>query len=159
MKIIEWDIENNWSKLNRLAKTPWFTQHPVHNPKHYCVTSLPPKAKVYIREKYTTWLNGWFKDWCMSLPKDYILENSKSPMAKKVVRSWDRDPQVLFEETEYHLNKMLEFMDSEDTSHTLINFIDHTRKLDESRGQNFAETCPEVNEFIQEWVKENDIRI
>ena len=95
----------------------------------------------------------------MSLPKDYILENSKSPMAKKVVRSWDRDPQVLFEETEYHLNKMLEFMDSEDTSHTLINFIDHTRKLDESRGQNFAETCPEVNEFIQEWVKENDIRI
>ena len=42
-------------------------------------------------------------------------------------------------------------MDSEDTSHTLINFIDHTRKLDESRGQNFAETCPEINEFIQQW--------
>ena len=50
-------------------------------------------------------------------------------------------------------------MDSEDTSYTLINFIDHTAKLDESRGQNFAETCPEINEFIQQWVKENDIRI
>ena len=159
MGIIEWDIENNWSKLNRLAKTPWFTQHPVHNPKHYCVTSLPPKAKAYVRERYTTWINGWFKDWCMSLPKDYSLENVNSPIGHKIVRSWDKDPQVLFEETEYHLNKMLDFMDSEDTSHTLINFIDHTKKLDESRGQNFAETCPEINEFIQQWIKENDIRI
>ena len=31
MTMIEWNIQNKFQKLNRLAKTPWFTQHPVHN--------------------------------------------------------------------------------------------------------------------------------
>ncbi len=157
IEIVKWNIENEWTKLNRLAKTPWFTQHPVHNPKHYCVTSLPPKAKAYIRERYENFLNGWFKDWCMSLPKDYELPNSYTPVEPDTVRSWDKNPQVLFEETEYHFQSMLKFMESEDTSHTLVDFIDHTTKLDKSRNQKFEDYCPELNEFINQWAKENGI--
>lgn len=158
IEIIKWNIKNKWGKLNRLAKTPWFTQHPVHNPKYYCVTSLPKKAKLYIREEYEKWLYGWFKEWCMSLPSDYELPNSYIPAEPDTIRSWDKNPQVLFDETEYHLQSMLTFMDSEDTSDTLVDFIEHTTKLDESRGQKFKDYCPKIYEFINEWAEEHGIK-
>ncbi len=158
MTMIEWNIHNKFQKLNRLAKTPWFTQHPVHNPKYYCVTSLPQKAKVYVREQYENWLYGYFKEWCNDLPKDYLLPNSNTPVEPNTIRSWDRKPDVLFDETEYHLQSMLKFMDSADTSNYLLDFIDHTRALDESRDQDIRDYCPVIYQFINDWAKENGTR-
>ena len=72
MTMIEWNIQNQSQKLNRLAKTPWFTQHPVHNPKYYCVTSLPQKAKVMLENNTRTGCMV-IKEWCNDLSKDYLL--------------------------------------------------------------------------------------
>ena len=53
---------------------------------------------------------------------------------------------------------MLKFMDSADTSNYLLDFIDHTRALDESRDQDIRDYCPVIYEFINDWAKENGTR-
>ena len=76
---------------------------------------------------------GYFKEWCNDLIQRLFVANSNTPVEPDTIRSWDRKPDVLFDETEYHLQSMLKFMESADTSNYLLDFIDLTRALDETR--------------------------
>ena len=145
--LIEWCLQQDFRKFNRYSKHPFFTYHPVHNPVHYCVTTLPPSAKQYVTEHITNWMNGWFRDWCDQQPSDYLLSNSEFG---NIITEWDHGIENLYTVTCDQLNSMLNFMNSRDTTDALPEFWRITKILDSSRNESYEELCPEIAGHIKQ---------
>lgn len=122
---IKWKLDQNFKKIN-----PWplgaglINFHFVYHPAHLNVKVFPPWMKKRIREKY----------------EEFYL------WVKKNHRS-DKE----FLESSYGLSRlkgMVRFMESEDWSNRMPQFVEYIQKMDAIRGTSFSRTFPEVADLV-----------
>lgn len=158
--LIEWILQQDFYKFNRYSQGPCFTYHPVHNPVHYSVTSLPKKTKQYVERHFEQWKSGWLREWCNSKPKDYKMRNAFAPLKTvtgkelKIITEWDHGIESLYNEICKSLDNMVAFMNSKDTTDALPEFMRITKILDKSRDEDFEKLCPIVAKDIKEHLNE-----
>lgn len=158
--LIEWILEQNFYKFNRYSQSPCFTYHPVHNPLHYSVTSLPKSTKIKVEQHFKQWKEGWLRNWIDSKPEDYKMRNAEAPMQTvlgkdlKIITEWDHGRESLYNEICKGLDNMIAFMNSSDTTDALPEFWRITKILDASREENFEELYPVVAKDIKEYLDE-----
>jgi sulfatase maturation enzyme AslB (radical SAM superfamily) len=154
--MIEWTLEQNFTKFNRYSKWPCFTYHPVHNPVHYCVTSLPDSAKEYVSDSLITWRDTWLRNWCNQQNVDWRMSNSDYIMTERnghkreIITDWDHGIESLYTVISNNLDTMINFMNSKSTVEALPEFWRITKILDASRNENYEELCPEIAGYIKQ---------
>ena len=158
--LLEWILEQDFYKFNRFSKWPGFTYHPVHNPVHYSVTSLPKKTKQRVEEHFNNWKNGWLRSWIDSKPIDYKMRNAEAPLKTvsgkdiRIITEWDHGRESLYNEICKGLDNMITFMNANDTTDALPEFMRITKILDASRNENFEDLYPEIAKDIKEQINE-----
>jgi MoaA/NifB/PqqE/SkfB family radical SAM enzyme len=124
---IKWKLEQNFKKIN-----PWplgaglINFHFVYHPAHLNVKVFPKWMKVKIRTKYENFYQ-WLKD------------------------NYRNDSEFL--ENGYGIKRMqgmVNFMESEDWSQRMPQFIEYIEKMDGIRGTDFRKTFPEMAELLDE---------
>ncbi len=128
---IKWKLEQNYKKIN-----PWplgaglINVHFVYHPAHLNVKVFPRWMKKKIRDKYED-----FYQW--------LKENYRN----------DSD----FLESGYGIKRlkgMVSFMESEDWSQRMPQFIEYINRMDDIRGTNFRKTFPEMAALLDEPVSQ-----
>lgn len=116
------DFHRDWVERG-LVQPDDFIPHFLKEPEIYNIKVLPQHLKAAAAAKWEAhgeWY-AQFKD--DGLLKFFVLENE--------------------------IKNLPTFMFSEDWSHLLPEFRDKTQKLDQLRGENFAETFPEIAELME----------
>ena len=131
---IEWKVKAGKYEYDYLFQQhrPHFGVHPLHNPDFLNARSLPLDAKTEITSLYKKWeikMNKWI-DSIDSYTETQDKEQLRDSVTK-YVKTWT------------------DFINSEDNSNKTVQFWEFTERLDEIRGESFAEVFPELNEIIK----------
>lgn len=124
---IKWKLQQNYKKIN-----PWplgagmINYHFVYHPAHLNVKVFPKWMKQKVREKYEA-----FYPW--------LLKNYRN----------DED----FINNSYGIKRlqgMVSFMESEDWSQRMPQFVEYIQRMDKIRGTRFEKTFPEMAGLLNE---------
>lgn len=111
-----WIKAQSFRRISRTTGKEFFVPHPVHSPGHLNIQALPKEDKVryakHLREQLSLFLN------------DSSLSAPETQRAQDIVA------------------KYLRFMEERDLSQEWPRFLDYTRRLDQIRGQSFADLQP-----------------
>ena len=92
----------------------------------------------YYKEPFSnsTWLNHTHAaaPSCLSLP--ILTQHCKDIVMKQL---WDNGPN---EKQKQNWNQLCNYMNADDLSHLIPQFVDFTSKLDKARNEKFADTVP-----------------
>ncbi len=122
---IKWKLSQGYKKIN-----PWplgaglINYHFVYHPAHLNVKVFPPWMKDEIRfkfDKFYEWLKVNYRNDKDFLEDDYGIKRLKG---------------------------MVSFMESEDWSRRMPQFVEYITKMDKIRGTSFAKTFPEMAELL-----------
>ena len=148
-ELIQWVIEKDFVKFNRLAKGPFFTHHPVHNPLTYNIQSLPESSKELVKNKIENWCKTWWRDYINNLPDDWQMRNVTS--FADIIKVWDNDKEVLYKFVCDDLQSIIKFMYGGDTNiNALVTYIRETEELDKVRGENIMNVNPVIYKDIKD---------
>ena len=150
-ELIQWVIEKDFVKFNRLAKGPFFTHHPVHNPLTYNIQSLPESSKKLVKDKIENWCKTWWRDYINNLPEDWQMRNVSS--FADIIKVWDNDKEVLYKFVCDDLQSIIKFMYGGETNiNALVTYIRETEELDKVRGQDIMAVNPVIYKDIKDSV-------
>ena len=148
-ELIQWVIEKDFVKFNRLAKGPYFTHHPVHNPLTYNIQSLPESSKKLVKDKIENWCKTWWRDYINNLPEDWQMRNVSS--FADIIKVWDNDKEVLYKFVCDDLQSIIKFMYGGETNvNALVTYIRETEELDKVRGQDIMTVNPVIYKDIKD---------
>lgn len=150
-ELIQWVIEQDFVKFNRLAKGPFFTHHPVHNPITYNIQSMPESTKKLVKDKIENWCNTWWRDYINSLPDDWQMRNVSS--FDEIIKVWDNDKEVLYKFVCDDLQSIVKFMYGGETNYnSLVTYYRETKELDRVRGEDIMTVNPVVFDDIKKYI-------
>ncbi len=154
-ELIQWVIEQDFVKFNRLAKGPFFTHHPVHNPTTYNIQSLPESTKKLVKDKIENWCNTWWRDYINNLPDDWQMRNVSS--FDEIIKVWDNDKEVLYKFVCDDLQSIVKFMYGGKTNYnSLVTYYRETLELDRVRGEDIMTVNPVVFEDVKTYINKVD---
>ena len=154
-ELIQWVIEQDFVKFNRLAKGPFFTHHPVHNPTTYNIQSLPESTKKLVKDKIENWCNTWWRDYINNLPDDWQMGNVSS--FDEIIKVWDNDKEVLYKFVCDDLQSIVKFMYGGKTNYnSLVTYYRETLELDRVRGEDIMTVNPVVFEDVKTYINKVD---
>lgn len=130
---IEWKIKAGRTSYNLLWKEhpSHFGVHPLHQPSHLCVQTMPHSAKIVINAKYSNWRTKMLK-WVDEL--DTYTEHQSKESLKESINTY--------------VDTWLGFINQNDNSKEMSYFWDYTNKLDEIRDESFSDVFPELNSLL-----------
>ena len=150
-ELIEWILQKDFKKFNRLAKGPFFTHHPVHNPLTYNIQSLPLHTKELVKDKIENWCKGWWREYIDNLPDDWQMKNVSS--FDEIVKVWDNDKEVLYNFVCEDLQSIIKFMYGGDTNEqALVTYYRETNELDRVRKEDIMTVNPEVFTDVKKFI-------
>ena len=130
---IKWKIEKNYKKIN-----PWplgaglINYHFVYHPPHLNVKVFPKWFKEKISQKYEEFF----------LWLDEYAGREGHPFSKEEFMNHDWGVS--------RLRGMVQFMNSEDWSNRMPEFIEYINRMDQIRGLDFRKTFPEMAGLLDE---------
>jgi len=130
--MFRWKLESGLTRFNSTLRLPFITSHMLHHPKYLNVRVLPPASKRKVEKKFADF-EAWFAEWSLTnIPKPERREK-------------------MIEKLHNQLRSYADYMNKEDWSHLVPDFLDYTRKLDVIRGQNLAAIVPELARDLAEF--------
>ena len=154
-ELIQWVIEQDFVKFNRLAKVPFVTHHPAHNPTTYNILSLPESTKKLVKDKIENWCNTWWRDYINNLPDDWQMRNVSS--FDEIIKVWDNDKEVLYKFVCDDLQSIVKFMYGGKTNYnSLVTYYRETLELDRVRGEDIMTVNPVVFEDVKTYINNVD---
>lgn len=130
-EIIEYYIRNSLPRVNDDDVKPIISPHPLHGPQFLNIRMLPKEVKDKIALKYDNSI-----EYLESVVDECISGETRNPASKRQLREL--------------LDNYKKFMYAKDFSDKLPKFWEHTRKLDNIRGHNFEDACPDMFEMLKE---------
>jgi hypothetical protein len=128
-EMLEWMILNKMPRVNSGAKKPLLTPHPLHEPLHLNIKTLPGAAKDYIKAKFEASIPSLYE----SIDRSELIKN------KEACRAY----------VSKIFSQYLDYMYAEDLSNLMPQFWTNTRKLDELRGNSIELAAPELYDIIK----------
>jgi len=131
---IEWKIKTGKDSYKVLWKehSSHFGVHPLHQPPHLCVQTMPNDAKMIINAKYNNWrtkMLAWVDD------LDTYTEDQSKDSLKESINTY--------------VDTWIGFINQNDNSKAMPEFWDYTNKLDEIRDEIFSDVFPELNTLLK----------
>ena len=130
---IRWKVEQNFKKINKWPLgAGMINYHFVYHPPHLNVKVFPQEFKEKIKAKYEDFY-GWLENNVATAGGDLYTKEQflNAPYGIK------------------RLKGMIKFMESEDWSRRMPEFIEYVNLMDKIRGTNFKETFPEMAELFR----------
>lgn len=128
---IKWKLKKNYKKINKWPSgAGLINYHFVYHPAHLNVKILPPSFKKKVEEKYEQfykWLDQNYETFNLPVDKETFFD---APYGIK------------------RLKGMISFMNSEDWSNRMPEFIEYINKLDQLRSTSFSTVFPEMAELL-----------
>lgn len=122
--LIRWKLESGLKNFNPSLRLPFITSHVLHQPQYYNIRALSPAAKIKVKQKFADF-EAWFAEWA---PKNISDIKTREKMTEKLHQL---------------LASYATYMDKEDWSHLMKDFVDYTANLDKARQQKLYDVMPE----------------
>ena len=129
-EILEFILKNKLPGVNDDENKPIMTPHPLHGPHFLNIRILPKNVKNIIAKKFNDW-----KPKLNNTIDEYIVTETRKKSSKNQMNNI--------------LDNYIEFMFAKDMSSSLPKFWEHTNKLDNIRGINFKDYCPEIYNLLK----------
>jgi glutamate-1-semialdehyde 2,1-aminomutase len=129
-EFLKWKLEQNFKRVTWPVQNALLACHPLHSPNYLSIQILPPLAKVRVAEKFADfqiWLRGWVQG------QDFSEKRANA----------------LVEASKDLLEGYLKLLNARDLSYLIPQFKCETQELDRLRRESFAQTFPELNQFIE----------
>jgi hypothetical protein len=131
---IEWKIKAGKDSYKVLWKehSSHFGVHPLHQPSHLCVQTIPNDVKIIITAKYSNWrtkMLSWIND------LDTYTELQTKDSLKESINTY--------------VDTWIGFINQNDNSKEMTEFWNYTNKLDEIRGESFSDVFPQLNTLLK----------
>lgn len=123
--LIRFKLESGLKNFNSTLRLPFITSHVLHSPAFLNIRTLPAPCKKKVEKKFDDFV-FWFSQWSA----ENIVDSERRLKMAKQLRQL--------------LDSYVTYMNKEDWSHHLPEFISYTQKLDMIRKQNFAAVLPEL---------------
>ncbi len=137
--LYKWLIEKKFKKINSSLlndeKIFFLSSHTLHSPSYLSIKILPPSYKSAVEIKFEE-----FKLWY----DQFIAQNNELTDIQKA------NHQSMMRE---HLNSIVEFMNAEDLTPLLPQFLKETETSDTFRNQKIEEILPELSRSIDLFFK------
>ena len=139
-EFIEYLMSSNYSRVGPWEETPVMTPHPVHRPAYLNINILDDKFKEKLKERFEQYKNKFIKtDWQQK------YGNSKNATWEQKInhacKILDRFIRFMYK-IKYDDKMLIKWRSNS------VHYLD---KLDEIRGTNWKETCPELYESMKSW--------
>lgn len=132
-ELIEWKLKKDFKRFNSYHRQPFITHHVLHTPVHWNIRSLPKSAKMMVKEKYKQYYDGSFKEHLRT-----IDDTSKQKEQSEIMMDL--------------LEGIINYMDAEDWSENMGEFMKQTKLMDDYRNQNYMDIMPELGYEIQRFL-------
>ncbi|MCB0364963.1 MAG: radical SAM protein [Bdellovibrionaceae bacterium] len=135
--LVKWKIESEFQRFNNRRERPILTPHVLHRPLFFNIRIFPLEVKSKIAAHLYSLL-PWFNSHFASEPDGKSKAAFYSANYKDMVDSF------------------IKYMNAEDWSHELPKFWAVTQGLDKLRGENFADTFPELFAMLEPYLNSKE---